>query len=86
MLTLCCIIKLTNAKHMDGGDNMNRSLRIKGARTELGYTQDRMAELLGMSKPAYCNKENGKNEFTESEMIKMCKLLNKSLDYFFLEN
>lgn len=41
--------------------------KISGLRVALGYTQQEMAEIFGVSKQAYWNKENGKTPFTDKE-------------------
>lgn len=65
---------------------MNRNFKLKAARNNKGYTQDDMAVFLGMAKPTYCNKENGKMEFSENEMVMIAKILEVSLDYIFLQS
>lgn len=59
---------------------------IKAGRAEKGYTQSQIASKLGMSKPTYNLKENGKRQFTENEMITLSIILEKSLDELFLYN
>lgn len=87
MLTDYVILVLTKTKQKKGGKDMiNRKYKLKSARASLGYTQDDTATRLGMSKHAYCLKENGQRQFSEKEMIKLAKVLNISLDYVFLEN
>lgn len=79
-------MKLTKTKLDLGGEIMNRSFKLKAARTSKGYTQEKMSDVLGMAKATYCNKENGKLEFSESEMIKIANILEVSLDDIFLKN
>ncbi len=86
MLTDYVILVLTKTKQKGGKDMINRKYKLKSARASLGYTQDDTATRLGMSKHAYCLKENGQRQFSEKEMIKLAKVLNISLDYVFLEN
>lgn len=57
--------------------------KLKGARVEKGLTQREVAEKIGISTVSYTRKENGDYEFTQSEMKKICKILNKSLDFLF---
>lgn len=45
-----------------------QNLKLKGLRAENKLRQIDMAAKLGISEPAYINKENGKNEFTVSEV------------------
>ena len=42
---------------------------IKAERVRLGYTQSFVADKLKISKTTYNLKENGKREFTETEII-----------------
>lgn len=60
------------------------SLEIKSLRTRIGYNQDSMANYLQISKAAYVNKENCKNEFTLLEAINLCVLFGKSVEEIFL--
>lgn len=60
------------------------SLEIKSLRTRVGYNQEKMATYLGISKAAYVNKENGKNEFTLLEAIKLVVLFGKTVEEIFL--
>ena len=46
-------------------------MKLKGARAERSLTQSDLAKLLGITTKSYCNKENGKTEFTQSEIEKM---------------
>src|SRR5699024_8756854 len=48
--------------------------KIKGYRNMLNLNQKEMAELLGISKQSYWNKENGKNEFSDKEKIIIKKI------------
>lgn len=57
---------------------------IKAERVRLGYTQSFVADKLKISKTTYNLKENGKREFTETEMIVLSKLFKKTLDDLFL--
>ena len=60
-----------------------RNNKLKGARVEKGLTQREVAEKIGISSVSYTRKENGDYEFAQSEMKKICKILNKSLDFLF---
>lgn len=61
-----------------------RNYKIKASRIEKGLTQDFVAKELGIAKPTYSLKENGKRQFTQNEMIALSKVLDKSLDELFL--
>lgn len=49
--------------------------KVKGYRNMLNFNQQEMAELLGISKQAYWNKENGKNEFSDKEKVIIKRIL-----------
>jgi len=57
--------------------------KLKGARVEKGLTQKDMAERIGISTYSYLMKENGKRDFTLTEMKKICEILNKELSEIF---
>ena len=57
--------------------------KLKGARVEKGLTQEDMAKRIGISTYSYLMKENGKRDFTLTEMKKICKILNKELSEIF---
>ena len=57
--------------------------KLKGARVEKGLTQEDMAERIGISAYSYLMKENGKRDFTLTEMKKICEILNKDLSEIF---
>ena len=57
--------------------------KLKGARVEKGLTQEDMAERIGISTYSYLMKENGKRDFTLTEMKKICDILDKELSEIF---
>ena len=57
--------------------------KLKGARVEKGLTQEDMAERIGISTYSYLMKENGKRDFTLTEMKKICEILGKELSEIF---
>lgn len=57
--------------------------KLKGARVEKGLTQEAMAERIGISTYSYLMKENGKRDFTLTEMKKICEILDKELSEIF---
>lgn len=57
--------------------------KLKGARVEKGLTQEDMAKRIGISTYSYLMKENGKRDFTLSEMKKICNILDKELSEIF---
>lgn len=63
---------------------MGENRKLKGARVERGFSQERLADALGMPVVTYRTKENGISAFTEVEIKKICELLDKSVtDIFF---
>lgn len=54
------------------------------ARKENGMRQVDVAKKIGISKQGYHLKESGKNDFKETEMIRLAKLFNRSLDELFM--
>lgn len=61
---------------------MTNELYIK--RRENKKTQSDVAKVLSLSVTGYCLKETGKNDFTQSEMVKIAKLFNCTLDELFM--
>jgi len=57
--------------------------KLKGARVEKGLTQEDIAKRIGISTYSYLMKENGKRDFTLTEMKKICEILNKELSEIF---
>lgn len=56
--------------------------RIKELRLEKGYTQEELANLLGLnSKSNIANYENGANSPSDKIKLKLCKIFNCSMDY-----
>lgn len=47
---------------------------VKGYRNMLNMTQEDMAELLGITKQSYHNKERGQTQFTDSQRLKIKEL------------
>ncbi len=58
-------------------------LKLKGKRVEHGYTQDKFAELIGISLTTYQLKERGVREFTMSEINLILKLLDCTYEEIF---
>jgi transcriptional regulator with XRE-family HTH domain len=57
---------------------MNSRL-LKGIRVSEGYTQKPVADALGINVGTYCEKENGKRDFTPGEIEKLAAFLNINL-------
>lgn len=59
-----------------------KTREIKGARTRLGYTQQYVADQLGITVLSYRNKESGRVRFTDTEMVGLAEVLQLSLVQF----
>ena len=59
--------------------------KLKGKMAECGYTSGKMADEIGISRTSFSLKFNGKREFTLSEIINICRVLNitDANPYFF---
>lgn len=55
-------------------------LRVKAERVAKGYTQAKMAELMGLARDQYNKRENGKISFTADELITLADLLGYGRD------
>lgn len=55
--------------------------KLKQLRSEHGYSQAKLAEILETTQQHYSCYENGKNELPIRHLIKICKLYNVSADY-----
>ena len=58
--------------------------KLKAKRVELGLTQQEMADKLGITTTTYCFKENGKREFTISEIATLLNILQCNFTDIFL--
>lgn len=56
--------------------------RLIGKRNEFGLTQQKIAEILGISKSAYILKEKGTTQFTVSELEMIAGMFNCSVNFF----
>lgn len=59
--------------------------KLIGKRNEKGITQEKMANLLGISKGNYNLKENGKLDFNLMEVRKILKILDETYEHIFFE-
>ena len=59
----------------------NLKLRLKELRQERDYSQQEMANLLGVSRVVYNRYENGKREIPLVLLVKLADEFNTSLDY-----
>ena len=64
---------------------MAKNLRIKAARAALDMTQKDLADAVGVSRQTMNAIEKGDYNPTVKLCIKICKVLNKSLDELFWE-
>lgn len=62
-------------------DKFASAARLKKIREDLGYTQERFAEILGISLSGYIKIENGRNRVSENILRKLHENLNVSADY-----
>lgn len=56
---------------------------LKYARTEAGYTQKELAEVMGIQQNCYHRKESGEIGFTDKDKLLLTKLLHLDLDAFY---
>lgn len=56
---------------------------LKAARDEAEYNQKQMAEKLGMHISTYQRKENNPGKFFLKEVVKICEVLDKSIQEIF---
>jgi len=54
--------------------------RIKKLREQVGYNQQKMAELLGVSRPTISNIENGERKVSIDELIKFSKIFDRPIE------
>lgn len=63
--------------------------KLRGRMAEKGFTQEAIAQMVGMSPNSFCNKITGKNEFRQSEMRLIMSVLDIPLSdawqYFFAQ-
>lgn len=55
--------------------------RIATRRKQLGYTQEQVAELAGLSHQFFSSVEAGKKNMRAENVVKLCRALNVSTDY-----
>ena len=60
---------------------MEFSERLKESRTQARLTQVEIAEVLGISQPAYASWERGTKKPTQENLVKIAQILNVSVDY-----
>ena len=65
---------------------MSKNLRMKAARAALDMTQKDLADAVGVSRQTMNAIEKGDYNPTVKLCIKICKVLNKSLDELFWED
>ena len=58
---------------------------LKGLRAERGMSQADVAKIVGISEGSYLHKENGKRDFTSTEMRIIKRFFKVSLDALFIE-
>lgn len=55
--------------------------RLLELRKQNDYTQQKMAEMLGIKQPSYTRYENGSAEPTQEMLVKIADLFDVSVDY-----
>ena len=77
--------------HQKGGDRMKIKFnysKLLGRMRECGYTQNALAEAIGITKQTLSEKLHNKRQFTGEEMYRICEVLNIALKdigkYFFV--
>jgi transcriptional regulator with XRE-family HTH domain len=71
--------KINNIGHDStarGGKNLN--LKLKGAIVEAGLSMSSVADKIGISRAAFWKKIAGKSDFTEPEILEICRLLKRA--------
>jgi transcriptional regulator with XRE-family HTH domain len=58
-----------------------QKLTVKAIRTNLGWSQEQMAQAIDMPLSTYRKKESGESRFAFDEMRKVSKVSGWSLDY-----
>lgn len=61
---------------------MTDTLELEIAIRKKGYTKKYVASQLGLTQQGFLLKLNNKNEFKASEIAKLCRLLDVSVDIF----
>ena len=56
------------------------NLRIKMLRERVGITQQKLAELLGVSRPTISQMENGERKISVDELMKLSRIFNVSVN------
>ena len=60
--------------------------KLKGLRAERGYTQQLVANFLGISSATYCRKENGMQEFSMYEIDALLGIFDIKYEDIFVRN
>ena len=60
--------------------------RLREMRQEQNLTQQYLANVLGVTRQAYCNYENGKRDLSPAVLCKLADFYNKSIDYILCRN
>lgn len=58
--------------------------KLRDARVAKGYSATYMANLIGVDRRQYVQKENGLYSFHDYEIVVLCRELNLSIDIFFI--
>lgn len=63
-----------------------RKEKLKDARTRKGLSQEELVDCIGMTQPNYSRRENGKHPISNTEWIKMAKVLKVNKDDIYEED
>jgi len=66
--------------HFAGGDSMGFPEQLKKARLSMDYTQQQVADLMGITKSTYCGYETGKRQPDVAKIKQLARILNTSGD------
>jgi transcriptional regulator with XRE-family HTH domain len=71
-----------NTLDQDENQRIRVAERVREAREYLGLSQDDVAKVLGLSRPAVTNIESGTRRLEAVELDKLSRLYGRSADYF----
>ena len=60
--------------------------RIRALREDNDFTQQKLAEMIGMSQTGYSKYETGENDIPTQILIKLSRIYNVSIDYLLEES
>ena len=81
-----CIHSVYNVSMANKKGGKNMQTKLKGLRAEHGVTQADMADLLGVTRQTYTEKENGNQPFKADELFIISGYFDKPIEQIFLNN